>query len=657
MPPYDDWNRIEEEEDEELQDTSWLEGKRDVILFCIDCSASMLALYEDPEYEDAQTCHLFTALEAAMQIQKKKIIVGPNDQVGIMLFNTTKRGVKGRQGSDIKRGTYLYQPIGPLSAPSIQELIRLLDSFREDNDTLRNEFPPNQGKHVAMGDVFTSANWVLRDGAPKTATKRIFLITNEDDPHQGAGSAQLRTSARTTLVDLAQAGVDVEPFFISTEDRPFDVSRFYRDVLMPSNLVDDDEERDPANPSVINEAISISRIEDLLAQMRFHEVPKRAHFSIPFELGQDFIIGVKGYGLVTEQKKGAYRYFAEREDGIRVAESRTLYVDALTDKEIDKSKILFGMDLGGDKEAASEGAKTSSNFDPSVMRLVKPGDRPFYTAEEVKKFRTLGLEPGIKLLGFKPSDTLLYEDNIKHSHFIFPDELTYSGSKRTFSALLQSLVKKNKIGLARVLTRRNATPTFCAMVPQMEQRDDAGWTEPAGFHLIPLPFADDIRQATVDKGHRAGKPLVEAAMPFVHKITIKGGYPPDSYPNPALAYHNEQLQASAFREEYDPSEFEDQTLPAYDSMHKKIGALIVAWKEALVMDDSADVVSEPTTGSKRKADVSVDEAEIQAKYADSTLSKLRVDQLKDFLKSRSLPVSGKKADLIERVSEYFDKRS
>jgi len=48
----------------------------------------MLALYDDPNYEDTQTCHLFTALEAAMQIQKKKIIVGPNDSVGILLFNT-----------------------------------------------------------------------------------------------------------------------------------------------------------------------------------------------------------------------------------------------------------------------------------------------------------------------------------------------------------------------------------------------------------------------------------------------------------------------------------------------------------------------------------------------------------------------------------------
>ena len=51
----------------------------------------MLALYEDPKYEDTQTCHLYTALEAAMQIQKKKIIVGPNDSIGILLFNTVRR--------------------------------------------------------------------------------------------------------------------------------------------------------------------------------------------------------------------------------------------------------------------------------------------------------------------------------------------------------------------------------------------------------------------------------------------------------------------------------------------------------------------------------------------------------------------------------------
>lgn len=50
----------------------------------------MLELYDDPNYEDVKTCHLFTALEAAMNIEKRKVMVGPSDAVGIMLFNTVK---------------------------------------------------------------------------------------------------------------------------------------------------------------------------------------------------------------------------------------------------------------------------------------------------------------------------------------------------------------------------------------------------------------------------------------------------------------------------------------------------------------------------------------------------------------------------------------
>ena len=50
----------------------------------------MHKLRDDPKYEDTKTCHLYTALEAAVQIQKRKVIVGPNDAVGILLFNTVR---------------------------------------------------------------------------------------------------------------------------------------------------------------------------------------------------------------------------------------------------------------------------------------------------------------------------------------------------------------------------------------------------------------------------------------------------------------------------------------------------------------------------------------------------------------------------------------
>ncbi|KAI0724871.1 ku70-like protein [Fomitopsis betulina] len=649
MASYDDWNKIDEEDEDELEDTSRYEGKKDVILFCIDCSPSMLELYDDTNYEDVKTCHLYTALEAAMNIGKRKVMVGPNDAVGVMLFNTTKRNESDGESTEIKRGNYLYQPLQTINAPSVQEIKRLLEAARETPDFLSEEFPPMTDGRVPMGDVFTSCNWVIRDGAPKTATKRIFLVTDEDDPHTGAAKHRLITTARTTLIDLAQSGVTIEPFFISTADKPFDPTKFYNSVLLPTNVVDTDD----MEGHILPENISIARVEDLLEQMRIREVPKRAQFSVPFQLAEGFTIGVRGYGMITEQKKGTYKYFIDLGDRMEPVESRTVYMDEDMQLEADRARVLYGMDLGATAESAAE-----DDIEDGVgVRVVPPNNRVFYTAEELRSFRTLGLDPIIKLLGFKPRSDLQFEDNIKHSLFIYPDEMSYSGSKRTFTALLRTMIKKKKLALVLTVTRRNATPQFCALLPQAEKVDEDGWHEPAGFHLIPLPFADDIRAAPVEESARASDELKDEARKFVDKLTLKNGvYTPDAHPNPALGYHNAQLEASAFREEFDPATFEDRTIPPHDMMHKRAGTLIKAWKAALLEDESATTTI-ITASSKRKADVSVDEAEIRSKYEDGKLSKLRVDQLKDFLKSKSQSVSGKKAELVDRVSEWLDKHA
>ncbi|KIM74877.1 hypothetical protein PILCRDRAFT_800357 [Piloderma croceum F 1598] len=664
MAPYDDWNNIDDE-DEELQDTSFFDSKRDVILFCIDCSPSMQSLHDDPTYEDLQTSHLYTALEAAMQIQKKKVVVGPQDAVGIMLFNTTRqndRKEKGGAGSEIKQNNYIYQHITPISAPKIQELIQLLEAAREDPTLLSKEFPPLPvGKKVPMGDVFTSCNWVLRDEAPKTATKRVFLITDSDDPHADALTPHaLLDPARTTLRDLTHAGVAVEPFFISDAQNPFDTSKFYSSVLLPNNLSlssldEDSKDFTEEERTILPESISITRIDDLLAQMRFHEVPKRAQFSIGMELGAGLVIGVKGYGLVTEQKKGAYKYFVDLGDRMEVAGVKTVYLDEDQQAEVDKSQMLYGMSLGAtaaDADDEDEGAGAGLG-----TRLVPAGKRPFFTAEDVRSFRTLGLDPTVKLLGFKDESELAFEDNVKHSFFLYPDEMAYSGSKRTFSALLKSMISKKKIGIAIALTRRNSSPIFCAMLPQAEQPEEGGWNEPPGFHLVPLPFADDIRAAPIEEACRAQEEVKEAARAWITKLCVKNGaYPPDSYPNPALAFHNAQLEASAFSEEFDAESFEDLTLPKVDMIHKRAGGLLQEWKKALMNDESANkvIVTASKSGTKRKADSSVDEAEIRSKYENGTLGKITVQQMKDFLKSKSIAVSGKKADLVDRIADWID---
>ncbi|KAF5374543.1 hypothetical protein D9757_012406 [Collybiopsis confluens] len=91
--------------------------------------------------------------------------------------------------------------------------------------------------------------------------------------------------------------------------------------------------------------------------------------------------------------------------------------------EIDKSTFVYGM--------AAVGANTSTNDENieeegiAPTKIVKPGQKPFYTPEEMKSFRSFGLEPGFKLFGFKPRKELKFEDNVKHSLFIYPEENVY----------------------------------------------------------------------------------------------------------------------------------------------------------------------------------------------------------------------------------------
>jgi ATP-dependent DNA helicase 2 subunit 1 len=50
----------------------------------------MLTLHEDPNDEETKSSHFLGALNAAVQIQKRKVIVGPYDSVGIMFYNTVR---------------------------------------------------------------------------------------------------------------------------------------------------------------------------------------------------------------------------------------------------------------------------------------------------------------------------------------------------------------------------------------------------------------------------------------------------------------------------------------------------------------------------------------------------------------------------------------
>ncbi|KAG8823837.1 ATP-dependent DNA helicase II subunit 1, partial [Serendipita sp. 401] len=591
MNDKDNWDVFADNEDEELQQSGYADALKDVILFAIDCSSSMMTPRKhqtgkkrpvEGKGDEMEPSHLFGAFKAAVELMRRKAINEPDDMIGIVLFNIVDNEKGEEQMQQLKPHVSVFQKISQVNADRIQELLSILNDPGNESMSFQNRFRP-WSRRIPLGDLFSACNRLLREQAPKTATKRVFLVTDEDDPH--SGNAQLDRIAKQNLSSI---------------------------------------------PTIIE---GFSRI---IEQMVIREAPKRSQFSVNMTLGNGFVVGVKGYSLVMEQKKTTPKLFVDVDGELKELAGKTTYfIEGSLDDSIG-GPVVYGMSLPSaqtdsstlDPESNQELLASSNDQNPGEL----VGHTPvFYTKEDIAKFRTLGLQPGIKIMGFKDADTLAFEDNIKHSYFIYPSDALYQGSIRAFSALLKTLVSKNKIGIALALFRRNSSPYFYAMVPQEEILDEDGNQErPPGFHMIALPFADDIRAAPVEQTLKASPESVQAAKAWIKKVRIPKGYDPDMYRNPTLKLFYGQLEALALREEFN-TEFSDDSMPQTELMLGRAGALVEKWKATISEDPHANTYVASTTGKKRKAETSIDELEIRDHYAKGTLGKVTVGPLKAFL--------------------------
>ncbi|KAH7312787.1 Ku DNA-binding complex, Ku70 subunit [Rhizoctonia solani] len=623
-----DW-RIQDEEDEIELDEQNYGSQRDAILFCIEVTPGILEPRILESGEQGRST-LEVIFQAAADLQKRKVVHGPADAVGIMLFNTAET-----KGDIVKPHMYLYQHVSQVNAPDIQKLLRLLNEAEDNSDCFPTLFSPSD-KSISIANVFLICSHILRDGVPKTATKRVFFFTDNDDPE--FGDETKTRAAQKNYEDLFDLGIELVPFFLAQPGQPFDVHKFYSNVLCRSKeqMVDD---------VILNVH---QKFDTLLNDMRMHEATKRTLFNITLQFADSLAIGVKAYGLVTEQRKGSYRYFSNMGKSMEEAFPKTVYIDEEQEREVPKESIVFGYQFGAGTTEAMEAEEDAMQEDAPVVK-----DKVFYTPEEMKTFRTFNINPSIKILGFKDINTIPFDANVKRAIFIHPNEAAVTGSIRTFKALLDSMLKKQKYALTRCLFRRNSSIIFCAMVPQAEVMDEETQVEPAGFHLIPLPFADDIRQPTIERSAHCSPELRKAAVSIIERMKYGQGYDPDQFPNPVLALHYGFLQAEAFGEEYNPEEdFNDKSAPRFEPIHNRAGKYFDAWHIALDQDpEAAEMAVEPKVGTKRKPGA-VDELVVRAHFDDDTLNKLTVEQLKTYLKAHSQPYSGRKNDLIERVHDW-----
>ncbi|KAF9374594.1 X-ray repair cross-complementing protein 6 [Podila verticillata] len=608
----------EDEENEEVVDneTKW-GSSRDSILFVIDCSPSMLQPDQEGEVP------FKTAIKCASAVLLNKIVTSETDLVGIVLYGTAKA-----KNANNFENIYVLQD---LDAPDVHKILQL-ESIENESFNFDEEIGTSNGKYT-LGEMFWTATNLFGASAQKVGSKRVFLFTNEDDPHRG--DIGLRSASKVRAKDLQEFGILVDLFDIDKPGEKFDRTLFYQDLL----LHDTDENEDAGT----QQEKATANLGELLQRVQRKEHKKRVSGYLPFKLAPGLEIGVKTFNLVISQGKGMHRNVYTLGDTVREVQTVTTYICADTTQFLMPSDLKYYWDFGQTKV--------------------------IFSKDEVAAMKTFG-PPGLALIGFKPKSAIHMHHNIEHALFLYPDEKSYQGSTAAFTSLLTAMAELDKVAICSFTARTNHTTRLVALVPQLEVIGAEGQEQPPGFQVYPLPWADDIRQMPMQSEYTPPTDLVDAAKAIISKLNMKKGFNPLNYENPTLQKHFKVLQATAL--DRPDTDIEDKTLPKTEQMHLRAGDYIRHFKETA---DTAELPETPTptlTASSKRASQSQSQGspskrqntgpasaqdmlnDMRIKYQSGQMNKATVAQMKDFLASVNIQGQGKKADLISQVEDYFD---
>ncbi|KAA1102340.1 ATP-dependent DNA helicase II subunit 1 [Puccinia graminis f. sp. tritici] len=648
------WGPDEEIDDEEAYNQDAL--RKDALIIAIEATESMLA-WAPKSREDASTgeptqfsCCLLETIKVAYKLMRQKIISNPKDSIALMVFNTEVGSVT---GTEVWKSCNFLQDLQPVDAPSIKKLKTLIEKCERDPKEVKRLFAPQTENPNEIPQALAACANRFMERCVKLASKRILWITDNTSPLSSSNTehAQNITASTWRYQDIIEIKVKFQFAFYNVST-PFREGDFYWKLLSTRPKADD-KSGSSSNPAESLTSLNMdlnSWSEKLLKDVSTRDNAKRSAFKIPFKIGEGMEIGINGFVLIVEQKRKAPILVDPHTSSNEQVKVVTEYLDADSTAVVEKKDIVNYFPIGDMKE-------------------IKTFRRVIFTNEEIEKMRTVGLDKGLTLLGFRPRDELLWAYHVKHAYYIYPNEDTFVGSTRAFSALLHSMAKKNKIGYGLLRSRKNDTPTLVAILPQLEDFDEASNTqmEPPGMHLCVLPWADDlnppptVNQLDCLKQDESSNHITELAEKIVRKLRVD--YAGNKIHNPALQHHYDFLAAKYLNEKFEPAE--DESLPWYPSIKERCGPLIKELIEEIDLDPRAaeSVIPESSITKKRRRiedGEGVDVEVVESAFASGKEKTLTVVLLKEYLifkKELSIAVKAPlKAELLDMTRKFLAKQ-
>lgn len=171
------------------------------------------------------------ALKCAYHLMQQRIISNPKDMMGILLFGTEKS--KFQQSADGRSGIgyphcYLFTDLDVPAAEDVKALKALVEDGEDEDEVL-----VQADDTVSMSNVLFCANQIFTTKAANFGSRRLFIVTDNDDPH--ADDKQAASAAVVRAKDLFDLGVIIDLFPITRGDDGFEIGKFYDVSRLSSN--------------------------------------------------------------------------------------------------------------------------------------------------------------------------------------------------------------------------------------------------------------------------------------------------------------------------------------------------------------------------------------------------------------------------------------
>jgi ATP-dependent DNA helicase 2 subunit 1 len=357
------------------------------------------------------------------------------------------------------------------------------------------------------------------------------------------------------------------------------------------------------------------------------------------------------------------------------------YVDAEDHQDLRTETVYL------DKESGEVVAPKKSYLEigPEKQKVIVKNAEKQATYAASKNFHANACKLGMHCLGFVDTSEVTQRDRLLKGQgkFVRADETVFGG-KEAFSALLTACAERHVSVLCADVYNAKSQVKYVALIPQVE--NDAYLGVPAGFHVVKVPFRDDLRQPEKAIGKSAPQTSatedqIQAAEALVESLELQE-YHPTRISNPELQAHYKALEAIALNKRK-VEKISDDTAPPIEQLWKEHGVIahirnfsqttygIEQQDRVGGNDEDADEDDDgngiiglkrkarggPSKGGEKALKTVVQEIrpgfETFVKRAKKgSLSELTVDVLKTYLYAHNLPKTGNKASIISRIEKH-----